>query len=497
MAIIANADEKKTNNNNTATSKIADAPPNATKAVNDTGRAVGNLITSLVGAQKNLPQKNLSPSAGPLSSTSDKNISSATSAPLPLPRKSFLLVTSMAPLKPVANPASLYIQLSLSGAMVPPTHNDYRLGGGWGGGGGIKLGYEKNNINVAVASDIIYVGRGPSPTARLLLADGTQLLQGAVGETSTSSNDNTVTKAEANIAWDGEIFTIGALPSDVLSGFWIDNTISAGQQLVGQVVRTQTETINSTTLTIGRDDHFFIPITLGLAYHLPLITDIINNRPLLSIGIGFAGGAMGHYVNRQLTATTSNQTQNRITQFNRVVSVIPGQAAFMDGLPSMQSLQSGLFAGQKLIDTNHTWVDCTACTLADVLSGFAFHGTMRNGTFGGQDLTQDPHNETALTTQLIETSNNVTVNNSNTTQTNLDDRGLVVKPVMVPSVSIDYNPHSSFALRLEGRFYVVPSGQSDIYSPAAQRWAEDNAVAYEKNKLLWFGTITLGTHFFF
>ncbi|MDI9313856.1 MAG: hypothetical protein QM529_04185 [Hydrotalea sp.] len=103
------------------------------------------------------------------------------------------------------------------------------------------------------------------------------------------------------------------------------------------------------------------------------------------------------------------------------------------------------------------------------------------------------------------------------------DKATETRGVIVPSLTVDYNPTPNLSFSLGGKFYLVPSGYSDNYklrgngqdnvigydrgfsqeTPSNQRFASDDlpfgleGENNRKNKFFWYGAITLAGQYKF
>ncbi|MDI9313857.1 MAG: hypothetical protein QM529_04190 [Hydrotalea sp.] len=124
-----------------------------------------------------------------------------------------------------------------------------------------------------------------------------------------------------------------------------------------------------------------------------------------------------------------------------------------------------------------------------------------------------------LSTTIYHNYTGVSISQSST------DKATQVRAVIVPSLSLDYNPWPSMNISLVGKFYLVPNGYSDNYSAAQQAAqaiaatnksgyrmsdAQDNAYLDNNtlplglsparnatNKFLWYGGVNLVVQYIF
>lgn len=77
------------------------------------------------------------------------------------------------------------------------------------------------------------------------------------------------------------------------------------------------------------------------------------------------------------------------------------------------------------------------------------------------------------------------------------DKTTVVRGLLVPKIELDYAITDNLTLTLGGKFYLVFNGYNEVYSPAARAAVAATGAKIGSDKLLWYGSLALGTSYRF
>ncbi len=78
-----------------------------------------------------------------------------------------------------------------------------------------------------------------------------------------------------------------------------------------------------------------------------------------------------------------------------------------------------------------------------------------------------------------------------------NDSATVAKALLVPKVELDYALTDNLTLTVAGKFYLIFNGFSDLYSTNAIAAANTAGQTLNSNKLLWYGSLAVGTSYRF